>query len=350
MSAKMKEYSTMLDQQVVRLRGVLVEIDRQLQEPSRGITNPQEPAQVTSQVPKVKAEDRPLEELLQELDSLIGLEAVKSDIGDLVNFLKIQHMRKASGLPVVEVSLHSVFYGNPGTGKTTVARLMSGIYKSMNILGKGHLVETDRAGLVAGYVGQTALKVTDLVKSAMGGILFIDEAYSLTTGSNQDYGGEAIATLLKLMEDHRDDLVVIVAGYTDKMETFISSNPGLRSRFTKFFHFDDYDPPQLTAIFRRFADKEGYSLTPEATAKLQRLFEQAYAHRDTAFGNARLARNVFEEAIGNQANRLVKMRKVEPQALRLIDAGDIPFQAGNKQASMGLGQAEEPWWRGLSRA
>ncbi|MCL4488606.1 MAG: AAA family ATPase [Chloroflexi bacterium] len=344
-SGKMRDYSLMLDQQVARLRGILIDIDRQLQEPSAASASSQERERAVSHVTEAKEDNRPLEELLQELNSLVGLDAIKGEIGELVNFLKIQQMRKASGLPVVEVSLHSVFYGNPGTGKTTVARLMSAIYRALNILSKGHLIETDRAGLVAGYVGQTALKVTDVVKSALGGVLFIDEAYSLTSGSGMDYGGEAIATLLKLMEDHRDDLVVIVAGYTEKMDDFVNSNPGLRSRFTKFFHFDDYNPQQLTAIVRHLADKEGYAVSPEAAVKLQKAFEQAYANRDATFGNARLARNIFEEAISNQANRLVRMRQVSPQALQLIDVLDVPARTEANSAPPRPGQIEEPWWR-----
>ncbi len=217
-----------------------------------------------------------------------------------------------------------VILGNPGTGKTTVARLLSNVYKSLGILSKGHLIETDRAGLVAGYVGQTALKVKEVAEKALGGILFIDEAYTLSSGSGEDFGQEAIDTLLKFMEDNRDDLIVVVAGYTEKMENFLSSNPGLRSRFNRFLNFDDYNPSQLVQIFELFCAKAGFQLSEMAEQKVEVLFSSMYEKRDDTFGNGRLARNIFEMTINNQANRIITLPDIDERTLSLIDENDIP--------------------------
>lgn len=271
------------------------------------------------------------ERLLQELKALIGLDRVKNDVAELVNFLKVQQLRKSSNLPALPISRHLVFYGNPGTGKTTIARILGRIYRALGILKEGHLVETDRAGLVAGYVGQTALKTKEVVESALGGVLFIDEAYSLHTGSGEDFGQEATDTLLKMMEDHRDDLVVVVAGYTEKMNRFLSSNPGLRSRFNKYFTFDDYDSEQLLEIFALFCDKGGYRLDESARRALSGLFSKLYQGRDDTFGNARLARNIFEKVISKQANRIVGVSNPTPEALSAITVADIP-QASELQS------------------
>src|SRR5437764_1305755 len=219
------------------------------------------------------APPRPLEELLAELDALVGLDRVKSDVRQLINFLKVQKLREEQGLKVLPASRHLVFYGNPGTGKTTVARLVSQIYRTLGVLRRGHLVETDRAGLVAGYVGQTALKVREAATRALGGVLFVDEAYALTTGGAGDFGQEAVETLLKLMEDHRDELVVIVAGYTGRMQDFLDSNPGLRSRFNRHIYFDDYDERQLVSIFETFCRKADFRLTAEARSALASVFK-----------------------------------------------------------------------------
>lgn len=268
---------------------------------------------------------RPLEELLAELDTLVGLARVKADVRQLINFLKVQQMREAQGLKLSPVSRHLVFYGNPGTGKTTIARLLAQVYRTLKILSRGHLVETDRAGLVAGFVGQTALKVKELVNKALGGVLFIDEAYALTpAGSGNDFGHEAIETLLKMMEDHRDDLIVVVAGYTEKMQQFLDSNPGLRSRFNRHVHFDDYDANQLIDIFKTFCRKADFKLTPVAEQELARIFAILTASRDETFGNARLARNLFEAAISRQANRIVALAHIDKDVLSTIDAADIP--------------------------
>lgn len=268
-----------------------------------------------------------IDEFLIELNSLVGLNRVKNDVAQLVNFLKVQKMREEKGMAVQPLSRHLVFYGNPGTGKTTVARLLSQIYKSLGILSGGHLVETDRAGLVAGYVGQTALKVREVVSEAVGGVLFIDEAYALSTGGDNDFGREAIDTLLKMMEDNRDDLIVVVAGYTDKMSAFLQTNPGLRSRFNKYLEFEDYTPEQLVEIFELFCTNGGYKLASSTHDDLIRLFSVLYETRDETFGNGRLARNLYEMTINNQANRIVMLPNVDDEILSAIEETDIPGMA-----------------------
>jgi ATPase family associated with various cellular activities (AAA)/AAA lid domain len=267
---------------------------------------------------------RPLEELLAELDALVGLDRVKADVRQLINFLKVQKLREEQGLKSLPASRHLVFYGNPGTGKTTVARLVSQIYRTLGVLRRGHLVETDRAGLVAGYVGQTAMKVRDVTQKALGGVLFVDEAYTLAAGGENDFGREAVETLLKMMEDHRDDLVVIVAGYTGKMQDFLDSNPGLRSRFNKHIHFDDYGVEQLVKIFKTFCQKADFKLTEGAEKELASVFGVLTASRDETFGNARAARNLFEATLSKQANRLVSLPKVDREILSTVEAADIP--------------------------
>jgi len=334
--ATMDELSQFIERVVAQCKKVLanpkVESENNTGNPSSMGADPtptmETPSQVTAQrkVKATKQAESPtqsLEPTMVELNSMVGLDAVKRDIAELVNFLKIQQLRRTKGMPTTNIALHSVFYGNPGTGKTSVARVLSRIYNSLNLLSKGHLIETDRAGLVAGYVGQTALKVNEVVNSALGGVLFIDEAYSLTVGQGWDYGREAIEALLKQMEDHRDDLIVIVAGYTDKMDEFLSSNPGLRSRFTRYFRFDDYSPSELTAIFERFATRDHYRLTPQAREVIDQVFAAAHQNRDETFGNARLARNLFERALSNQANRLVSVPNLTPEMLSTLDAPDI---------------------------
>ncbi len=295
--------------------------------------------------PEVEVEEelkppRPLEELLAELDALVGLERVKADVRQLVNFLKVQKMREGQGLKTLPVSRHLVFYGNPGTGKTTVARLLAEVYRTLGILRRGHLIETDRAGMVAGFVGQTAIKVREAVTKALGGLLFIDEAYTLSAGGENDFGREAIETLLKMMEDHRDDLVVVVAGYTGKMQEFLDSNPGLRSRFNRHIHFDDFDPAQLVKIFQAFCHKADFKLMPDAEKELTAVFNVLTASRDETFGNARTARNLFETAISKQANRIVSLPEVNKEILSGIEAADIPGHDELKALGVRLGASD----------
>lgn len=261
--------------------------------------------------------------LLTKLHELVGLTSVKEEVETLTNLARIFEARRANNLSVPDMSFHLVFTGNPGTGKTTVARLVSKIYGSLGLLSKGHVVEVDRSGLVANYVGQTASKVTETVDRSIGGVLFIDEAYSLASGGENDYGREAIETLLKAMEDHRDDLVVIVAGYRDRMQTFISSNPGLRSRFPKTISFSDYSAEEMVEIFRRMAEQNHYELELDVDERLFGHFGEILASRDESFANARTVRNLFEKAIARQANRLARTGSVSPEALSQLTADDV---------------------------
>ena len=269
-------------------------------------------------------EEKPsLEELMEQLDELVGLEEVKKDVKSLMNLIKVRKLREANDLPVPPMSLHMVFTGNPGTGKTTVARLLGGLYAAIGVLSKGQLVEVDRSGLVAGYVGQTALKTQEVIKSAIGGVLFIDEAYALSSGGENDFGRESIETILKAMEDHRDDLIVIVAGYTGPMTTFISSNPGLESRFNKYFYFPDYNGEQLMAIFRRQCSKNGYTMTEETEKAAVAMFTELYEERNENFGNGRDVRNCFEDMIVRQSNRVAAMESPTREDLMAVLPEDL---------------------------
>ena len=263
------------------------------------------------------------DELMEELDSLVGLETVKKEVKNLMNLVKVRKLREENDLPVPPMSFHMVFLGNPGTGKTTVARLISGLYAAIGVLSKGQLIEVDRSGLVAGYVGQTALKTQEVIQSALGGVLFIDEAYSLASGGENDFGREAIETLLKAMEDHRKDLVVIVAGYTGPMERFITSNPGLESRFNRYFFFPDYNGEQLMEIFRIQCRKNSYTLTPEADAEALKMFTELYEERDENFGNGRDVRNCFEDMIVRQSNRVAAMENPTKEDLITVLPEDL---------------------------
>lgn len=258
----------------------------------------------------------------EELNSLIGLESVKEEVTSLANFVRVQKQRQANGLKTASISYHCVFTGNPGTGKTTVARILARIYKDLGIVKKGHLVETDRSGLIAEYVGQTAVKTNAVVDSALNGVLFIDEAYALLDGKG-GYGDEAIATLLKRMEDNRDSLVVIVAGYTDEMQRFVDSNPGLKSRFTRYINFPDYSSQELFDIFMSRMNKYSYKFDPDAEKFLRQNLTETVAHKTRNFGNGRYVRNLFEKTITNQANRLGKKKDATPEELSQITLSDI---------------------------
>ena len=287
-----------------------------------------ESAQQTEQVEKKDSVivNEPLEgDPYQELDDLIGLGSVKQEVRSLANFVQLQKQREAQGLKTAKVSYHLVFYGSPGTGKTTVARIVGRIYKDLGVLKKGHTVETDRGGLVAKYMGQTALKTDTVIQQALDGVLFIDEAYSLVPegGGGQDYGQEAISTLLKRMEDYRDRLVVIIAGYKDEMQRFIDSNPGLQSRFNRYIDFPDYSGAELSDIFKMYMKKNQYTLTPDAEAYLKEQFDYAVAHKDRNFGNARYARNVFEKSIQQQANRLAGQTNLDKNRLTELTVEDL---------------------------
>jgi SpoVK/Ycf46/Vps4 family AAA+-type ATPase len=271
-----------------------------------------------------------LNAILKELDAMVGLGAVKDEVRRAANFARMQVMRRQQGLPAVQASLHSVFFGNPGTGKTTVARLMGRIYKSLGLLRRGHVIECDRGRLVAEYVGQTAVRTHAVIDSALDGILFVDEAYALAGRGAEDFGSEAIETLLKRMEDERDRLIVIVAGYTKPMEQLIASNPGLESRFTNYLRFPDYPPEELLEIFHRMAAQSGLVCSPDADKKARDICAQLYAGRDEQFGNARNVRNLFEAAVRNQSTRLVASGRCDREALIALLPEDLPahFETG----------------------
>lgn len=271
---------------------------------------------------------------MSELEKLIGLSQVKDDVSSLINFIKVQQMRAAQNLPAAPVSMHMVFYGNPGTGKTTVARVLARVYKGLGLLSKGHMVEVERSQLVAGYLGQTAIKVREAIDTALGGVLFIDEAYSLSESDRDEFGKEAVNTLLKLMEDHRDNLIVIVAGYTDKMENFLDSNPGLRSRFNKVFFFEDYSAGELLSIFEYFCRSAGNELSASARKVAAALLEEVHAQRGKNFANGREVRNIYEHAMRKQANRIVTIKNASRLQLMQIDAQDIPASTELKSGSL----------------
>ncbi len=300
--------------------------------PSGQQTGKDAPAKPASQNPPAEknektAADAPeredIETLQKELDGYIGLENVKKEVRNLINIAQIYQKRRENGLPTADMSLHMVFSGNPGTGKTMIARLMARVYHSLGILSKGQLVEVDRSGLVAGYVGQTAIKTSKVLEKAAGGVLFVDEAYTLISGSENDFGQEAVDTILKAMEDNRDDLIVIVAGYTDLMYDFIESNPGLRSRFNRYLEFTDYSPEEMLEIFQGNCKKSSYEPEAAAGEKLLEYFREMTAAQRRTFGNARGVRNVFERILSCQANRLAEMDTVTKEDLMQILEQDV---------------------------
>lgn len=265
-----------------------------------------------------------LEKLMEELNSLTGMKSVKTEVNNLVNLLKVCELRKKKGLKVPPTTNHLVFLGNPGTGKTTVARILSKIYYNLGILSKGHLVEVDRSGLVAGYMGQTGEKVMEVVEQAKGGVLFIDEAYALASNKQEgDFGQEAIDILNKAMEDYRDDLIVIAAGYHDEMQAFLDANPGLRSRFNKTIEFPNYSAEDLVEIITNRAKRMDYEFDGEALEFIKNKFEKTLANPPQNFGNARSVRNYLEKAIRNQANRLVSDSTINEDELMLIKLDDV---------------------------
>ena len=260
---------------------------------------------------------------VEDLNNLIGLKQVKTEVMSMKNFIEVNQRRQQAGMKTPLISYHCVFTGNPGTGKTTVARIVAGIYKDLGILKKGHLVETDRSGLVAEYVGQTAVKTNRIIDTALDGVLFIDEAYSLVEGGNGDFGKEAISTLVKRMEDDRDRLVVILAGYADEMEKFIESNPGLRSRFNRYIHFEDYTSSELMQIYKGMVEKYDFNLMPDAEHLVLKHLEKCVAHKEKDFGNARYVRNLFERTIKAQAVRLAGIPNTDKIDLARITADDF---------------------------
>ena len=265
-----------------------------------------------------------IEELLEELNSLIGLSSVKEEVNSLINLLRVNKIRALRGMKQAPTSMHLVFSGNPGTGKTTVARILAKIYKELGVISGGQLVEVDRSKLVAGYVGQTAIQTQEKIQEAIGGVLFIDEAYTLSSSSaNDDFGQEAIDVILKAMEDNRDNLVVIVAGYPELMQSFLDSNPGLRSRFNKFIDFEDYSSDEMTAIFESMCEKSGYSIDESTKNYLLNYMETKYNHRDENFANAREVRNLFERAVTKQANRLSLNAHITDSDLISLAIADI---------------------------
>lgn len=271
------------------------------------------------------SDDKPvnIDEALEKLNALVGLEQIKADISSMVDLIKLREIRKTHNLPNPEMSFHMVFSGNPGTGKTSVARIVADIYKALGVVSKGQLVETDRSGLVGEYVGRTAVKVNEVVETAIGGVLFIDEAYSLARSNENDYGKEAIDTLLKLMEDNRNDLVVIVAGYTDLMENFLDANPGLRSRFNKRFEFPDYTSDELMCIFERMCAESNYVLNDNASDFSRQYFDRLTFNKGKDFGNARDVRNYFERAVSKQASRIVKINNPSKEDVMQLTIEDL---------------------------
>ena len=306
------------------------ELPKAPEKPADGKPQEKKPAPKAQPQPAEQAADQAealpppedIEDLKAELNELIGLDSIKKEVNNLINMVTIHKLRQQNDLKTVDMSLHMVFTGNPGTGKTMIARIMSRIYRSLGVLSKGHLVEVDRSGLVAGYVGQTATKTSAVIEKALGGVLFIDEAYALNGKSENDFGQEAIDTLLKAMEDHREDLVVIVAGYDGLMEKFIQSNPGLESRFNRYLHFDDYTLDEMTAILDLNLKKGQYRFSDDGREAARQYISDANTS-SISFGNARGVRNIFERLLVQQANRLAQSADLSKDDLMTITAEDV---------------------------
>ena len=290
--------------------------------PDKKSGGPEQQTEAPEPLPKEDMKD-----LLAELDGYIGLQTVKEEVHNLINMASVYQLRRQHDLPTTDMSLHLVFTGNPGTGKTMMARMMARIYRSLDILSKGQLVEVDRSGLVAGYVGQTAIKTQKVIQKALGGVLFIDEAYALNGKSENDFGQEAIDTILKAMEDHRDDLVVIVAGYTDLMDRFIHSNPGLESRFNRFLLFEDYTSDEMLDIFKMQCKKGCYQLSDGVEELVRDYITEENGDPET-FGNARGVRNIFEHILVAQNNRLAGMETVTKEDLMTLTQDDVLHARG----------------------
>lgn len=317
-------YCSMIDQ-YLREFGLYVTDRRLKKEEILANVSMEQEAQAIANGKELELDDEAVDKILAELNDLVGLETVKEDVNTIVNLLRIQRIRKDRGMKQPDVSKHLVFSGNPGTGKTTVARMLAKIYRSLGVLKGGQLIEVDRAGLVSGYVGQTAMKTKDVVDSALGGILFIDEAYTLTANRGEnDFGQEAVDTLLKAMEDNRDNLVVIVAGYPALMEEFLESNPGLRSRFNKYINFEDYTAEQEVSILESMAKKQEYVFDSEAKQEAINFFTERIAAELASYANARDARNYLEKAIAKQADRIVKIKDLDDETIKTLTCEDLP--------------------------
>ncbi|MER2024478.1 MAG: AAA family ATPase [Eubacteriales bacterium] len=298
--------------------------DKEKEKAEESVPPTDAPQAAAGSTPDKGEKKEPEKSAMEELDELIGLGTIKEDVKELISLVKMQKMREAKGMKTVPVSLHLVFSGNPGTGKTTVARILARLYKEIGVLSKGQLVEVDRSGLVAGFVGQTAIKTQDKIKEAMGGILFIDEAYTLNKeGGQGDFGQEAIDTILKAMEDNRKDLVVIVAGYTDLMKKFVESNPGLKSRFNKYMEFPDYTADELIQIWEMNCRKYNYTFSLEAKEMIEDIIKKREASKGENFANARDIRNMFETIITNHATRVSEMEDPSDNDLTTIMTMDI---------------------------
>ncbi len=308
-------------------RNVNIQEEQKLKKVYQFLHKPLEASETTFVKVQQPKTNENMESVLEELHQLIGLENVKEEVNTLINFIKIQKAREQNGLKTSPISYHIIFTGNPGTGKTTVARIIAKLYKHLGILYDGHFIETDRSGLIAQFTGQTAPKVNKVVDSALNGVLFIDEAYALVGEHQDDFGKEAVATLIKRIEDNRDQLVVIMAGYGEEMKTFIDTNPGFQSRFNRYIHFQDYNAEELLKIFESLCKKLDYTLTNEAHGRLKETFETAYQNKDENFGNARFVRNIFEKTLENQANRIAKEAVLTKAILSTITAEDVEMSS-----------------------